>query len=252
MKIRLIKLVSSFYFLLVGHIASADMLGLYFGLGVWQNEPDGDLYSSLGLQDAGKVGLEDDNATFFYLKFEHPVPSVPNIRIAQSEASNSGSYSFNNPAMQTVMISTDIDLDHSDYSFYWEILDTAVDLDLGLTARRFDGALTQEYFVDGTLASTDHQPIEGTIPLIYISANVDLPFAGVYIGAEINSLSYRGDGFNDLTARIGWTTENWILPEFGFEAGYRRFSIDIDARNSLDATLDLTMDGYFINLVAHF
>lgn len=237
----------------VGAIASADTLGLYFGLGVWQNESDGDLFNSLGIaQDTNTLGMDDENATFFYIKFEHPVPVMPNIRIAQSEASNSGSFTFNNLSMIDVTTKTEIDLDHTDFTFYWELIDTGMDLDLGLTARKFDGALTQEISYDGVLAFTDHQPISGTIPMLYISANVDLPFTGTYVGAEINSLSYKGDGFNDITAKIGWKTENWIMPEFGVELGYRRFGLDIDASNSLDTTVDLSIDGYYLSLVGHF
>lgn len=237
--------------LCVGAMASADMLGLHFGIGVWQNESDGNLFS-LGLdQDTSTLNMDDDNATFFYIKFEHPVPVMPNIRIAQSAASNSGTQ-IDVGGIANTSLETEIDLDHTDFTFYWELIDTGMDLDLGLTARRFDGALIQDYYVGGILTATENQPIEGTIPMLYISANVDLPFTGGYVGAEINSLSYRGDGFNDVTAKLGWKTENWIMPEFGVELGYRKFGIDIDATNSLDATVDLSMDGYYLALVGHF
>ncbi|MDH5737220.1 MAG: TIGR04219 family outer membrane beta-barrel protein, partial [Gammaproteobacteria bacterium] len=152
-------------------------------------------------------------------------------------------------------LKTDIDLDHMDYTLYWEVIDTGMDLDIGLTARRFDGSLTQEVYsnlVPGTVLGSQVQPIEGTIPMLYINARVELPFTGFYVGGEINSLSYQGDGFNDLTAKVGWSTDSWIMPEFGVELGYRKMSLDIDASNKLDTTLDLSIDGYYLALVGHF
>lgn len=253
MNSRLIKYITGLYLLLAGQSASADVLGLFFGMGVWQPESGGDLYDSLQIaQDAGDLGVDAEYGGFFYLKIEHPVTMIPDIKIAQYGARNKGRISWDTPVMITMTRTTDIDLDHSDYTFYWELIDAGIGLDLGLTARKFDGGITQKTFANSVFESTDHQPITGFIPMLYISANADLPVSGSYIGAEINTISYRGDAFSDLTARVGWKTSNWVLPELGVEAGYRKFTLDTDVRNSMDTTLDLIMDGYYVSLVAHF
>jgi hypothetical protein len=51
--------------------------------------------------------------------------------------------------------------------------------------------------------------------------------------------------------KLGWQKENFILPEFGIEVGYRRFGIDGDA-NDIDVDMDIHIDGVFVNLVGHF
>ena len=251
---NLIVRVSIFLIILVSApLSLADTLGIHMGIGSWQNDSDGDIYSLLTAQDTSDLGMDDENTNFLFIKFEHPVPLMPNIRLAQSGANNPGSIVYTNPAMQEVRVDTDIDLAHIDYTFYWEIIDIAgIDFDLGLTGRDFDGGLDQDVYINGVLVQSERRPIKGTIPMLYVNFKTELPLTGLYFGAEANALSYSGDGFTDIVVKVGWATDNWIMPEFGLEAGYRRFSLDIDQSNKLNTTLNLTMDGYYVGLVAHF
>ncbi|MFT6038757.1 MAG: hypothetical protein ACI9TP_001549, partial [Candidatus Azotimanducaceae bacterium] len=72
-----------------------------------------------------------------------------------------------------------------------------------------------------------------------------------YFGGDINYASYGGNQIADYAVKVGWETENFILPEFGIEAGYRSFSIDADA-DDLDVNVDTQVDGVFLNLTGHF
>ena len=54
-----------------------------------------------------------------------------------------------------------------------------------------------------------------------------------------------------MKIKVGWETENFILPEFGIAIGYRSLSIDGDA-SDIDLQTDVTIDGAFITLTGHF
>ena len=87
--------------------------------------------------------------------------------------------------------------------------------------------------------------------MLYAHGKFGLPFSGMYLGAEANAISYSGNRVLDYALKVGWETENFILPEFGIEAGYRRFGIEGD-EGDIDVGVDVAVDGFFINLTGHF
>ncbi len=93
--------------------------------------------------------------------------------------------------------------------------------------------------------------MKGGLPLVYARGKFGLPFTGTYLGANVNAISYSGNSVTDFALTIGWETENFILPEFGIEGGYRRLAVDGDA-DDIDVNVDVDVDGFFVNLTAHF
>ncbi|MDH5737087.1 MAG: hypothetical protein OEZ23_02200, partial [Gammaproteobacteria bacterium] len=61
---QLTKWLGAVSLALSAQAVSADMLGLHLGVGVWQNESDGDLLSLAVPQDTSDLGMDDDNANF--------------------------------------------------------------------------------------------------------------------------------------------------------------------------------------------
>ena len=55
----------------------------------------------------------------------------------------------------------------------------------------------------------------------------------------------------DYAVKVGWEIENFILPEFGVEAGFRRFAIDA-GDDDLDFVIDMDVEGVFFNITGHF
>ena len=230
-----------------GGTAQADFLGLYVGAGYWNAGFDGDVVADVDLDD--ELSLDGDAGNSFYVRFEHPTPVLPNIRLARTDIKDSGTGTLSTnftfigqtfAPSQTV--ATDLDLTHTDVTLYYELVDIGFDLDLGVTGRWLDGKVA---------IGPAEEDVEGLLPMLYAHAKFGLPFTGMYLGAEGNVISYSGNRVLDYALKVGWETENFILPEFGIEAGYRRFGLEGDA-SDIDVGVDVAVDGVFINLTGHF
>jgi len=225
----------------------ADFLGIYAGVGAWNNDFTGDVVSGVDIDD--ELGISSDTANSLYVAFEHPVPFVPNIKVARASLKDSGNGTISAgfvfegvsfPLNQNV--TADLDLTFTDFTLYYEIWDTGFDFDVGLTARKFSGEMQIDLVKES---------IDDYLPMVYVAGRVGLPFSGVFLGAEVNALSYSGNTLADYAVKIGWETSSFIFPEFGIEAGYRRFSLNTEEED-VGVDVDIAVGGVFINLVAHF
>lgn len=227
--------------------ASADIIGLTAGAYTWNQSWDGKLQSDqagstqVDLED--NLGYDDDRGNSFFVAFEHPIPVLPNIRLAHtemeiSEKNNSSTFFFDNK-QYTGSVSSELDLSHTDATLYYEILDNVISLDIGLTARRFDG---KAEITNNTTNTTGTADITGTLPLLYAGARVSLPLTGLYAAGEIHGLGVDGDSITDTKISLGY--EVGIV---AIELGYRTFDIDIEGDD--DEDFDLTVDGAFLGFV---
>ncbi len=222
----------------------ADTIGFEAGAGYWHAALDGNVIGSVDL--GSELDLDRDAAVYAYAQLEHPIPFIPNFRLAKTQLKEEGQGTL---AAATVFegvgflsgqaVSSEIDLSHTDATLYYELLDLGVELDLGLTARFIEGELT----LNGVAESADI-----VFPMLYLSTQLDLPFTGTYFSGKVQAASYSGDKIFDADLSIGWRTENFILPEVGVEFGYRKFDIDLDD----SVRLDLTADGAYLNAVVRF
>ncbi|MGL6160108.1 TIGR04219 family outer membrane beta-barrel protein [Microbulbifer sp.] len=233
---------------LISGTASADtILGFDASAGVWQPSYSG----NLGVDDfdVDEFSLAEDNITFIQAALEHPVPLIPNILVAHSSVETDGTamlesdVTFDDETFTAnTEISANMDLSHTDATLYYEILDNWVNLDLGLTARRYDGAL--EVTGEG---QTENIELAGVLPMAYAMARFDLPFTGWSIIAQGNGTGYKGDTLTDLTAKVRWD----FMPaaDFAVEAGYRVMSLKLQELDSLQS--DLEIKGPYLGLNLH-
>ena len=68
--------------------AQADFLGIYVGAGFWGQDFAGSAVSDVSIEN--QLGLADNSGVQAYFRFEHPVPMLPNIRIARSDIEDAG------------------------------------------------------------------------------------------------------------------------------------------------------------------
>ncbi|AMX02132.1 TIGR04219 family outer membrane beta-barrel protein [Microbulbifer thermotolerans] len=239
--------------------ASADtILGFDASAGVWQPSYSG----AIGVDDfdTDEFSLAEDNVTFLQAALEHPIPLIPNIMLAHSSIETDGSAVLNTDvtfADETFdansEISANIDLTHTDLTLYYEILDNWVNLDLGLTARQYDGAL--EIVEQGVTAAVVGAPelaqetveLSGVLPMVYGMARFDLPFTGWSIIAQGNGTGYNGDTHTDITAKVRW--DFMPVADFAIEAGYRVMSLDVKELDDLQS--DIEIKGPYIGLNLH-
>lgn len=243
MRNRLITVVFLFATTLA---ARADFVGIHGGAGYWDSQIGGEiLINEIDLED--DLNITGNSSNHFWFALEHPVPLLPNIRIAATKLEDSGDGTISQDFVflgtsYTVsqQVHTEIDLTLADVTLYYEIIDIGMDLDVGVTARWIEAELGIEDFTDSA---------DVVVPMIYVSAKVGLPFSGGYIAGHVNAVNYEGNGLTDYTVKVGWETENFIFPEFGIELGYRDFSLKAD---DSDLYFDINVEGAFLNLTAHF
>lgn len=239
---------------LVALNAQADTIfGIYAGAGAWNSDFDGELRNGDNV-DTSELGIDGDINNFLYIAVEHPVPVLPNVRLAIMDLSTEATattdaFSFdgtNFPDGATT--NTTIDLSHSDITLYWEVLDNWINLDLGLTGRVFDGEVSIDASANGGSIS-ETVSLEGVAPLAYAKAKFELPFTGWSIGSTLNYLNFDGNSFTDFEANVGYTHDGLVL-DLGVELGYRTMVLDTEELDDLEA--DLTMDGPYASIVVHF
>lgn len=238
---------------LSGGAAQADTIfGVYAGVGQWKSELSGDV--GITDTDFSTLGFEEENNNMFYIALEHPVPVLPNIMLKRTDLSTNGSATlqsnvqFDNvifPAGTTLV--TDIDMTHTDATFYYEILDNWLNLDLGLTARSFEGELLASN--DDVVPLSETVELDAVIPLVYVKGQIDLPFTGFSIKGDVNAIAYSGDSISDISAAVAWHS-NFLVVDLGVELGYRRMNLEIDDLGDLQT--DLTLDGPYLSINAHF
>ncbi len=241
-------------------VVHADMLGFFVGAGVFDAEfsgsfkNTGNLLIDRDIDVANDLGLDDSAASYVYVAFEHPVPLIPNIKLARTELDQDGSSTLTNTiefdgqvyAANTALDSK-IDLSHTDATLYYEILDNWVNLDLGLTLRKYDGEVAITGVTQGTTQiETAQQDIDFTIPLFYAKAQFDLPFTGLYVAADGNWIGCSGNMLFDATGKIGYEASIG----FGVEAGIRSMAVELDDKENLEA--DLEFSGLFLAAYYHF
>ncbi|MCO1334013.1 TIGR04219 family outer membrane beta-barrel protein [Microbulbifer sp. OS29] len=228
--------------------ANADtILGFDATAGAWLPSFSGNIGSDGYNLD--NLSLTEDNITFIQVALEHPIPLVPNVLLAHSKIDTDGSdqletsVTFDDETfVAKTEISTDLSLTHTDATLYYEILDNWVNLDLGLTARMYNGEFT-------AVGESQAETIEltGYLPMAYAMARFDLPFTGWSIIAQGNGTAYRGDTHTDLTAKVRWDFVPAI--DFAIEAGYRVMSLDLEELDDLQS--DIEIKGPYIGFNLH-
>jgi outer membrane protein len=136
-------------------------------------------------------------------------------------------------------------LTHTDITLYYEILDNWVNLDLGLTARQFDGYVFAASTTDST--ASKKEKLDDVLPMLYGKAQFDLPLTGLSVGVEGNFVSYSGDKVTDYAAKVSYLFDSVF--DIGLEAGYRKLSLTVDD-DEIPTTVDIK--GPYAAVIAHF
>lgn len=216
--------------MLAAPAAHADMLGVYGAIQGWFPDVSG----GYGASDYAGEDLNLDRADNItgYIRFEHPVPVIPNFKLRHTnyETSNDGGDA--------------IDVKSMDYTLYYEILDFDIgSLDLGFSVRQFDGDFT---FDDGaeTLSADVY------LPTLYAAVSTELPFTGVSFFGDINYIGYDGSNVSDWEVGIGYKFIDNLAIDMTAQVGYRSTSLELDDIDDVYGKLDY--DGVFVGIEAHF
>ena len=121
---------------------------------------------------------------------------------------------------------------------YYKLLDSKVDLDLGVDLKRFEGQISR---------TGSNFAVDETIPLLYLSARIDLPVTGLYVGANINAnvvdLGLSDSSAQDSTLMLGYQSDNGL----GIEGGIKYFSLELNESGNYGTEFEydaLYLNGY--------
>lgn len=234
--------------MLLPALAQADtILGWRMGANAWQQQYSGDVQSGpskIDLED--DLGFDDETGYNLYLAFEHPIPLLPNVMLQHTkiDADATGDVTgfIFDGNIYTGEVRSSLDLTHTDATLYYELLDNWVNLDLGITGRRFENGVKITDVGTGTTGTLD---IDYVIPMIYAQARFDLPFTGLSLGVEGNGTAYDGDTLYDVKLNLAYE----FALGLGIELGYRVFDLDYEDG---DEIADVTIDGVYAGVVWNF
>lgn len=233
-------------------LAQADVIGVKADASYWsydgKNQVQPNNTTSLSNQtgvnnllldpyaNSREYNLDRKGSAQISLAFEHPIPLIPNAKIRYV---NLKSQTENEVAGQPVY---DLNIDHTDFILYYEILDTIVNADIGLGATSLNGDVKTL-----GLSKTD---IDKTVPVIYGSAGVKLPFTGLSAKAELLYSNFNDTKITDAQAELQYNFIDNLLVDVGLKAGYRILDIKLDDYEKND--LKFNFKGPYIGLDVHF
>ena len=236
--------------MMAGTFSMADMIaGGEINLGYYSHAPSGNLAykgTSIDLEDDLQFGNEADFFAKAYI--EHPIPVLPNIRVAYADFSHAGdgkinnTFTFGNKSFaQGLNVDSTFDLKMYDLTLYYELLDNWVSLDAGVNVKYIDGSVSVK---SGSLSeATDFQV---PIPMVYMKARFDVPTTDLTFQVEGDYIGYSGNTLYEVEAGVRYT----FLLGLGVEVGYKAMKIKIDDVD--DFTMNTDFSGAYGKLVWDF
>jgi outer membrane protein len=225
--------------------AIAGLVDIEVGAGTWNPTLSGDIaYGATGTDIDLKddLDLEADSNSYMYLRFDHFIPIVPNLRVEMQNYSASGSGAVTGQfgdLTLTGATETDITLNQQDIILYWGIPGLnaltlgILDLEVGLDIKQIEGEVTLT-----TATGTETADFNTPIPLGYAAVLVDIPV--IPVGLEV-SVKQLGSVVNESKAKVDVTLPLPIpLLEIALEAGVKQQTIEItdDLVDNLNVTIE--------------
>jgi outer membrane protein len=143
----------------------------------------------------------------------------------------------------TGAIYSSLEMDMSDITLYWDLLDNVVGLDIGINAKILDGKVTVVNIAD---SATEIADFSATIPMLYAGVDFSFPLTGLSAGVNGAYIGYDGSEFSEYHAYVRYDS-SFVL---GVEAGIKGFNIELD---DIDQTYGkLEFSGPYAQLYLHF
>jgi len=237
---------------LLSSTANADtILGGYVGAQAWNMGASGGFAQNESLAE---FDFEEETNSSFYAALEHPIPLVPNIKIARTTMDTSGSalidsqFTFGDEVyLVNSQLDTTVDMTTTDYILYYEILDNdVISIDLGVSAKQLEG----EFVVSDENGRTSSENFDGYIPMAYGKVQIGLPFTGLGVYAEGSFLAIDDDSLTDYQVALTYNFMETLALDLTLQAGYRNTTLDVNDLDDIYA--DLEFDGAFIGLEFDF
>ena len=246
----------------------ADSIGGEISFGIYSHSPSGSASYTLPYLPLNEsVDLENDlgwsNTQDVVLKayFEHPLPFIPNVKLAYSNFNQSGDASVSSFSWGGIIeldgtVDTSLELQMYDLTAYYELLDNVVEIDAGLTLRYLNGDMTVTptadftlpgFIPDLSLTAPQSTDIDMWMPLVYGKIRFNIPTTDISLQLEGNGITYQDTTFYDYELSARYTFSMGL----GVEAGYK--SMHLDSEDLADGlVVDVDSSGPYAAVVWDF
>jgi outer membrane protein len=239
------------------NIALADFMGIRGGIGTWNAGLSGEYGTINGTVRDDNISVSDDlgigsyQSGFFWFEVEHPFPAIPNFRVLYTKIDYDGSkiltrnISFvqNNTFQATDFVEYKVVLDQFDFTTYWELSDSFLELDIGFNLKY----LTGELRLAGDNANNDEvRTFREFFPMAYGRAKLIMPDTNMGLVVE-GSTTFSGKDEVISQYKAGLLLEGYAV---GGELGYRQEILKFT--NISDTFIDLQLGGFYGAVYFHF
>ncbi|WP_019675948.1 TIGR04219 family outer membrane beta-barrel protein [Arsukibacterium perlucidum] len=234
--------------------ASADTLfGIYVGGDGWRSDVTGSFGNS---EPAPVFNFDSKTQGSYFLALEHPIPLLPNIRLAHNQLEAQGvsiidaQFSFGGEdfAVSTT-VANRLDLSNTDIVLYYEILDNSVvALDLGVNGKHIKGSASVVEQAQNGLQG--EESVSQWLPLVYVSSKIGLPLTGLDIFAQGSYIGWSDSRMYDVQAGVGYEVVDSLAVDVRLKVGYRAINLRLDDLDNLYSNIDFK--GVFAGIELHF
>jgi len=245
----------------------ADNIGGEISFAIYSHSPSGSAsytlpYTTLGSEVdlENDFGWSTDQDIILKAYFEMPLPLMPNVKVAYSNLTQSGSGNVTDFSWGFISGSGDIEtalaLQSYDATAYYELLDNVVELDAGLTMRYLNGDIAvtpSASFSFGPFSSpsiglpSESVDIDMWIPMLYGKARFNVPNMDLSLQLEANAVGYQDTTFYDYELSARYTFSMGL----GLEMGYK--SIYLNSEDLADGlVVDMDFSGPYASIVWDF
>ena len=247
-------------------ILYADMAGGEFFIGMYSHSPSGyasytEPYTGLGLGTSADLEdtlhWESNENIFLKAYIEHPVPLMPNVKVAFTQLSHEGTGEVGNdfvwggihiPTLGTVENS--LDVGKYDLTLYYELLDNWVEADAGITLGYLDGNIDMTALTGlgpFSLSHTEEVDFSLFMPTLYGKVRFNIPSTDISLQFEGDIFSYDDTTFYNYELSARYTFSMGL----GIEAGYK--ALHLDSQDLVDGlVVDMDFDGPYAAVVWDF
>lgn len=239
--------------LTTGQAAADTLFGVYVGGDGWRTDVAGSFGNS---EPAPEFNFNSKTQGSYFIAVEHPIPVIPNIRLAhnQLEAEGvsliNGDFSFGGEdfSVNTTVTNT-VDLTNTDIVLYYEILDNSiVALDIGLNGKHIDGSASVVEQAQSGLQG--EESVSQWLPMLYVNSKVGLPLTGLDVFAQGSYIGWSDSRMYDVQAGVAYEIIDSLAVDIRLKLGYRAVNLRLDDLDNLYSNLDFK--GAFAGFELHF
>ena len=252
---------------LIGSFASADFLSVSGGVGEWNQQIDGYVKNgdtinyfnnssaeNDGNSNTGNLGLKNKTNPYLWVKFIHPLPIIPNVKLQYTKYDTSGHSDYiagNTKIFNTVEINggiTDADttqtINSYDATFFYEFKPVVADIEAGFGVDYWQGH-TKITSGSDTIVDSNWK-----VFLPYLYGHVEtMHVFGISAIANVKYAKVSNAHHYDYTGALKYTIDVPGPVNPFIKAGYRYK--EAYAKNGDDETL-LRYKGVFLEIGARF